>query len=165
MKKVLSLIITAVLLISISGCSGKGTDTPVKTDPTPTVTQTPQNTTTPVPQTKEFTIDNLITALKDGGFQVAKVGLLADMVGAKEGYLYSVNGINIEINIYDLNSKNPLTVENLKSAQESGKIKMNLQPGAGDPYEVAARNGNLIIAAFDKHPEKDKILSVFNGLK
>ncbi|MCQ1530464.1 hypothetical protein [Lutispora saccharofermentans] len=111
----------------------------------------------------ERSIDGFVKALKANGFRLSKVGKMSDMMGSVDGYKYNVNGIGIEIYKFDLNSKLPISVKNIKSIQESGKMILPLQ--TGDTEIQAKINNDLVIAGYENHKDKDKILEIFNSLE
>lgn len=111
----------------------------------------------------ELSIDGFVKALKENGFRLSKVAKMSDMVGSVDGYKYNVNGIGIEIYKFDLNSKLPIAVRNIKNIQESGKMILPLQ--TGDMEIPAEINNGLVIAGVEKHKDKDKILEIFMSLK
>lgn len=111
----------------------------------------------------ERSIDGFVKALKENGFRLSKVGKMSDMIGSVDGYKYNVNGIGIEIYKFDLNSKLPIAVKNIKSIQESDKMILPLQ--AGDTEVPAKMNNGLVIVGYDMHKDKDKILEIFMSLK
>ncbi|WP_346880447.1 hypothetical protein [Clostridium sp. UBA3061] len=152
MKKILSTIIVITMLISMVGCATK-----------PSTNTKPAETQGQLKQENKFDFDKFQKALEEDGFKVEKGLPIENLVGAVNGYFYKINDVAIEVYKFDLNSKNPLTVENIKMAKESSKIKLDLQQG---PLEVPAEiNNNLIISAIDMHPDKDKIVKVLKDLK
>ncbi len=158
MKKILSGIIVAAMIISMVGCTNK-----VDANKTNTNTTKTNETSAQQEQGKKFDYDTFVNALQKENFKVEKGSPVAGLIGEIDGYQYKINGTAIGVYRVDLNSKNPVTVENIKSAKESGKVKLDLQQGSTEvPGKI---NNNLLIMDFDKHPDKEKILKVFMDLK
>gem|GEM_PF-2430930 len=112
----------------------------------------------------ELSIDGFAEALKANGFRVSMEGpLVCDMLGAAAGIKYKVNSTTLDVYEFDLNSKNPLTVENIKSAKESGTVRMQLQQG--DFTAPVVINGNIAVNGIENLKNKEKALEIFNGLK
>jgi hypothetical protein len=154
MKKILSTIIVAIMLISMVGCTSKTSADTKKADTKTTDTSA---------EVKNFTFDTFVDALKKEGFKVEKVSGMTGCIGEKDGFAYKINGTEIGVYTMDLKSKQPVAVNNIKMAKESEKMKLDLQQG---PMEVPAIiNNNLVIMDYDKHPDKDKIIKIFKDLK
>ena len=112
----------------------------------------------------ELSIEGFVKALETNGFRVSEVGkILSGMLGAEEGYKYTVNSRDIEIYRFDLNSKDPLTVENIKSAKESGTVRIPLKEG--EHIMPVIMKGNIAVYGIDKHKDKEKILKIFDSLE
>jgi hypothetical protein len=160
MKKILSGIIISILIISMVGCTNKTSTDAKKTDATKATDTTKTGDSS---EAKNFTFDAFVDALKKEGFKVEKGDGMAGCIGEKDGYAYKINGTDVAVYTMDLKSKQPVTVNNIKMAKESEKMKLDLQSG---PMEVdAIINNNLVIMDYDKHPDKDKIVKVFKDLK
>ncbi|GLC29446.1 hypothetical protein [Clostridium omnivorum] len=154
MKKILSTIIVAIMLISMVGCTSNTSADTKTTDTAKTGTSA---------EVKNFTFDTFVDALKKEGLKVEKGDAMAGCIGEKEGYEYKINGTGIGVYIMDLKSKQPVAVNNIKMAKESEKMKLDLQ---SSPMEVdAIINNNLVIMDYGKHPDKDKIIKIFKDLK
>lgn len=162
MKKVLSGIIVAAMIISMVGCTKKA-DTKTSEGDSSTLNQASSSETSDQQEGKEFDFDTFEEAFTKEGFEVKKGDSVANLVGAIDCYSYSVNGTEITVGKFDLNSKNPLTVDNIKKAKDSDMVKLDLQQGGMDvPAKI---NNNLLIMDYDTHPDKDKIIEVFMGIK
>lgn len=100
--------------------------------------------------------------LQNSGYEITgEVKKAAELVGAQEGYSYEINGSNIEIYKFNLNSSEELTKSNLKSAKNEGKIYM---PSFNN-YSIEVKiNNNLVLTSYSNHPDKDKIIKLFNEL-
>lgn len=137
------------------------------TKPSTSSTSTTKPSTTPT--TKTFTIDNFISALKAAGLSVQKKGEYAICFGADHEYDLSIDGVGLDVPVYNLNTKNKVALDNIKLAQTQGQMKMNLQPGAlkpgQSPYVKAKINGNIAVTSYDKHPDGDKIVKVLMDMK
>lgn len=155
MKKILTTIVLAMMIISMIGCTSKtSTDTKKAADTAKTASSS---------EVKKFDYDTFVNALKKEGFKVEKGDNMAGCIGEIDGSEYKINGTAIGVYRMDLNSKNPVTVNNIKMAKESEKMKLDLQSG---PMEVSAIiKNNLVIMDYDKHPDKDKIVKIFKDLK
>lgn len=160
MKKILSTIIVSLLIISMVGCTNKTSTDAKKTDATKATDTTKTGDSS---EAKNFTFDTFVDALKKEGFKVEKGAAMSGCIGEKDGFEYKINGTGIGVYTMDLKSKQPVTVNNIKMAKESEKMKLDLQSG---PMEVdAIINNNLVIMDYGKHPDKDKIVKVFMDLK
>lgn len=159
MKKILSTIIVAIMLISMVGCTSNTSADTKKADTKTTDTAKTGDSA----EVKDFTFDTFVNALTKAGFKVEKGAKVAGCIGEKEGYAYKINGKEISVYTMDLKSKNPVTVNNIKMAKEKEKMNLNLQQG---PMEVdAIINNNLVICEYAAHPDKAKIIEIFKGLK
>lgn len=116
-----------------------------------------------VEENKEVSIESFKKKLIDNGLEITEETTKAgSMIGAKEkGYGYEINGKFIEIYQYDLNSIEELTKNNIKLAQTEGKITM---PAFNNIEYKAVYNKGLVLINYEEHPNKDKILEIFNSL-
>lgn len=154
MKKILSTIMVAIMIISMVGCTSNTSTDTKKTDTTKTADSS---------QVKKFDYNTFVDALKKEGFKVEKGNAVSGCIGEIDGFEYKINGTSIGVYRMDLNSKKPVTVNNIKLAKEKEKMKLDLQQG---PVEVdAIINNNLVIMDYGKHPDKDKIIKIFKNLK
>lgn len=158
MKKVLSvMIIIAVLCFGITGCAND------------VATSNQKKSTTVTLPGKTFTIDQFVAALKAAGLNVVNKGEYATMFGEDKAYDLVVNGVDIDVSVFKLTTKNKVAINNIKMANDKGEMKEDLQPGAlpaGQSPNVKAKiNGNIAITSYDKHPDAAKIEDVLKGLK
>lgn len=158
MKKVLSImIIIAVLCFGITGCAN---DVATSKNKNSAVTTLPGKT---------FTIDQFVAALKSAGLNVVNKGEYATMFGEDKAYDLVVNGVDIDVSVFKLTTKNKVAINNIKMAQDKGEMKMDLQPGAlpaGQSANVKVIiNGNIVVTSYDKHPDAAKIKEVLKSLK
>lgn len=96
------------------------------------------------------------------GFTISnEIQKAAELIGANEGYGFEIDGSTIEIYNFNLNSEDSLTKSNINSAINEGKVYM---PSLNN-YSINAKiNKNLVLVSFDAHPDKDKIIKIFNEL-
>lgn len=152
MKKII--IVPLLILLSVVGC----------TSDQPTISGAKQVTTHNSTQninkvTKELTIDNFVSALKSEGFTVTdKENYLALMLGAKEAYGITVNGLTVIFEVYDLDSKEPAIINILKEVKESGTITIS----TAKMKTIMIRDVALQV---EEREGRDKIIKVFNSFK
>ena len=84
-----------------------------------------------------------------------------NLIGASEGSSYMISDSLIQVYKFDFNKSDELTVSNLKKAKESGKV---LMPSFNNYELKVVYNKGLILVNVEDHPDKDKILEVFNNL-
>ncbi len=85
----------------------------------------------------------------------------ASEIGAVEGKRYTINGLAIYVYKFDTKSSEELTVSNIKKAKEEGKVILP----SFDNYEFNVYyNKGLILANYEDHPDKDKIIEIFKNL-
>lgn len=104
-------------------------------------------------------LDDLKKSFADSGLNVGENKDLAySMMGATNGYKFEINGKPIEIYYYDS--------KNLKDDQKKfyNQAKNGSVDIGGVNVSVVFKN-DLVIVRVDKHPDKDKILEVFNNFK
>ncbi len=166
MKKIFIGLIAALMVVTLVAC-GQTKDA-VSTDSLQSSKQSVSAATDTPTSTKSSTVNktvsnnrlgDLVEFFKSNGFTVGeKTEKMAAIIGAKAGFGIQVNGKNIEIYEYDSKSKDELTVNNLETARD-GYIDMS-----GFTLKCAL-NGNLILAGYDEHPDKDKIVETFKKFK
>lgn len=82
-------------------------------------------------------------------------------IGASKGMTYMISGKIIQVYEYDLDTTEELSVSNLKLAREEGKVVMPLM----DNLEINVKyNKGLVLLNYQEHPDKEKILEVFENL-
>lgn len=104
-------------------------------------------------------LDQLKEEFKNKGFEVGEnQELMYSMLGATNGYKFTLNGELIEIYYYD--SKNLTDEQKSKYEQaKNGSVDMG---GLNVPIVF---KDDLALGRLENHPEKDKILEVFNNFK
>lgn len=153
-KKFITVILTAFIAIALIGCGNSSSNVSTNADSKETSNQ---ETTKEV--AKANPLDNLKKAFADAGFKVGDNKELAfAMLGATNGYKFDLNSSPIEIYYFD--SKN--LKEDQKKFYEQAR-NGNIDMG-GINVPVKFKNDLMIVRA-DEHPDKDKILEVFNNFK
>lgn len=105
-------------------------------------------------------LERLLDHFSSEGLTVGKKSMkAAEMIGAKDGFGIEINGKEIEVYEFNLESKDENTVSNLKSAKENGEMQV-----LDIPFSVKM-NGSLMISNYQDHPVKDKILDAFMNFK
>jgi len=110
------------------------------------------------------------TKLKDDGMKLGeRVPKDASALGAKEGYGFNINDIPVEIYLFDKNSSEEWTAQNLKSAEESQTVTIfGVEVNGETPTLECALNDGLIVVfpleSMMPHPDKDKIIEIFKTL-
>ena len=113
-------------------------------------------------ETKQLKVQDFKNALESNGLVVTEeIPKAAGMVGAEEGYGYKINGVNIEVYQFNERNNEELAKENIKKAKDEGKIVM---PSFGNYTFDAVYNKGLALTSYDKHPDAEKIISIFKGL-
>lgn len=155
MKKTLKFItllaIMVLLVVTLTGCTSDNTGSSVET-----------NGGTTKQEVSNVSIEDFMKKLEEADLKINdKIKKSSELIGAKEGYGLEINGEYIEIYLYNTNSQEELTKSNIKSAKEKGIITM---PSL-DNYEMKAiYNKGLVLAGYEEHINKDKIIEIFNSL-
>ena len=153
-KKIIAIMLAVFTTISLVGCGNSSTS--VSAD----AKEAPKQESAKKEDVKTNNpLDKLKKSFADAGFKVGEnKDLVYAMLGASNGYKFDVNGNLIEIYYYD--SKN-LKEEQKKfyNQAKTGNVDMG-----GYNVSVVFKN-DLMIVRTDKHPDKDKILEVFNNFK
>lgn len=111
---------------------------------------------------KEITISNFKDKLEENGFVITDVSQKsANLIGAEEGFGYEINGEFIEIYKFNEESTEDLSKNNIKSAKSDEKIRM---PTFNNMKFNVKYNKGLVLMNYEKHPNKDKVLEIFNNL-
>lgn len=122
MKKGLSLLLTAVLLFGIAGCSSK--DDGKKESNTDTATKEETK--------KELSFDTIRKTFEDNGYTISEeTEMAASMIGAKSGIKYKTDKGSLEFYEFDKTS------DAYKKAEADGIITLE---GFGD-FEIVVNNG------------------------
>ncbi len=113
-------------------------------------------------ENKKLEIIDFKEALEHKGLVISNTtNKIGELIGATEGYSYSINGVDIEVYKFDENSSEELTKNNIKSAKEKGTITM---PDFNNITFNALYNKGLVLLSYEQHPDKDKIIEIFNSL-
>ncbi len=111
---------------------------------------------------KVITIEDFKRALNENGLTVTNENSkIASLIGATEGYGYTIGNDIIEVYKFDEKSDTDLTKNNIKSAKEKGIITM---PEFNNASFNVKYNKGLVLSNYEQHPNKEKILEVFNSL-
>lgn len=152
-KKFIASVLAAFTIISLVGCSNSSS---ASTSANADAKQ--ENTTKPEAKNTN-PLDNLKKAFADAGLTVGENKELAySMLGATNGYKFDVNGSPIEIYYYYSKNLNEDQKKFYDQAQK-GRIDMG-----GINVAVVFKN-DLAMTRIDEHPDKDKLLQVFNNFK
>lgn len=109
-----------------------------------------------------ITIEDFKNKLVEEGLKIDKeTPKAANLIGAKEGYGYEINGTAIEIYLFDEKSTDSATISNIKSAKENGTVIM---PSFNNMKLNIKYNKGLGLVKYENHPDKNKILEIFNNL-
>jgi hypothetical protein len=105
-------------------------------------------------------LEGIVDTFKEAGMTVGDYQTIAfDMIGAKDGRKFELNGSLIEIYEFDPNN---LTEDGKKiydSATNNGTFEMS-------GFQVpCVMNGNYMLVRADEHPDKDKIIEIFKSYK
>ena len=84
-----------------------------------------------------------------------------ELIGASEGESYMISDSLIQVYKFDSTKSDELTVSNLKKAKEEGKVVM---PSFNNYELKVVYHKGLILVNVEDHPDKDKIIEVFNNL-
>ena len=111
---------------------------------------------------KETSIKEFKDKLQTNGLTISEeIQKSATLIGAEEGYGYIIDDVSIEIYRFDENSSDDLTKSNIKSAKNEEKITM---PTFNNMEMKVKYNNGLCLVNYENHPNKDKILEIFNNL-
>lgn len=83
------------------------------------------------------------------------------LIGAAEGVSYKIDDELIQVYRFDLEKTDELTVENLKKAQEEGKVVM---PSFNNFEFKVKYNKGLVLINSEEHPQSEKIIEIFESL-
>lgn len=114
-------------------------------------------------KSNKLSIEDFKSELIKNNFEITdEMTKLGSMIGANEvGYGYEINGSYIEIYEYDEESTEELTKQNIKSAKEKNVVTM---PAFNNIELPAIYNKGLVLISYKDHPDKDKIVEIFNNL-
>ncbi|MFQ6861782.1 MAG: hypothetical protein ACLROI_00370 [Beduini sp.] len=126
MKKGFSLLLVAVLLFGIAGCSPKDDGKKETNTDTPTKEET----------NKELSFDTIKKVYEDNGYTISEeTEMAASMIGAKSGFKYKTDKGSLEFYEFDKTS------DAYKKAESEGIITLE---GFGD-FEIVVNNGFAIM--------------------
>ncbi|KNF08572.1 hypothetical protein CLPU_6c00580 [Gottschalkia purinilytica] len=150
MKKLIIVMFSVILIIGVSGCS-KNTNT------TKDIKEEKQEV-NQVQEDKGNLLDQLKDEFKKAGFEIGSNEVVAfDMVNAKNGYKFKVDGELIEIYEYDLNN---LSDEAKKSVEQAKKGTVNM---SGFNLPCVWNEKGIAMFRVEEHSQKDKIVEIFNN--
>lgn len=142
------IIIIAILAIGIYFIINRGNDT--------------EMTSVKTTSSKEKTIEDFRKKLEENGLVIANtIQKSSTMIGAVEGIGYEINGSVIEIYKFDENSTEELARNNIKSAKSNGTVSM---PSFNNITLNVKYNNGLCLVNYENHPNKEKIIEIFNKL-
>ncbi len=109
-------------------------------------------------------ISNFKDKLQESGIIIEEENDSSDpsAIGASEGKVYTIQEQQVQVYKYDLNSTDELTVSNIKSASEKGKIILSKLDNI--ELSVIYNKGLILITNFEDHPSKEKIIEIFKSL-
>lgn len=112
---------------------------------------------------ESVSIDEFKKKLEEAGLKIdlETENTECNLIGASEGSSYMISDSLIQVYKFDFNKSDELTVSNLKKAKDSGKV---LMPSFNNYELKVVYNKGLILVNVEDHPDKDKILEIFNNL-
>lgn len=142
------IIIIAILAIGIYFIINRGNDT--------------EMTSIKTTSSKEKTIEDFRKKLEENGLVITNtIQKSSTMIGAVEGIGYEINSSVIEIYKFDENSTEELSRNNIKSAKSTGIVSM---PSFNNITLNVKYNNGLCLVNYENHPDKEKIIEIFNKL-
>lgn len=161
MKKLLLSLFSIGILFAFTACSS-GNNTPTQTTAATTSSSgqaTVAPTSTKETSVKKAPLDALKDLFKSNGFNVGDNQTIDfSMIGATNGYKFTLNGELIEIYIYD---ESKITNEGKAMFEQAKKGSISV---AGMNVKVDYVNG-FVIGRLNDHKDKDKILNVIKSFK
>lgn len=174
-----------ILMLLLVGCQKETQPTPSASQPQNS--QTEQLPDTQMPEAPAEDISDMITtpelegstdldkfmtdfeaALGESGLTITdKISLDASVVGAEAGYRGMVNNFGFEVYLFDSASDDEKTIENLKTASESGYITIfgiEINGEEQKPECTVQENIVLIFPGEEYgmlHPDKESIVKAF----
>ena len=119
-------------------------------------------------------IDNRLetfeNSLKEAGMKLGEKAVKdATALGAMEGYGFNINDLPVEVYLFDKNSSEEWTVQNIESAEESQTVTIfGVEINGASPTLECGFNDDLIVVfpmeSMMPHPDKEKIIEIFNQL-
>ena len=155
-KKALLLLVILCSIFIIAGCSSTDNEPQSNSAPEEKTQETVQNEVSK----KTIGLADVVQYFKDQGLSVGDVSTKAyDMMGAVDGFGLDVGGNQVELYMFDPEKANEETLKNLDDAEKIGKFS-----AMGFSFPVV-KNGNILLAGYEEHPEKDKIIEMFKSFK
>lgn len=170
MKRIVIIILSLVLLMSTTGCGGKGSAEPETETERVSAAVEPKDEpkVEPKDEPKEVkkkekevvktgrSLEGLKDTFKDSGFELGENELIAfEMLEATNGMKFTLDDELIEIYEYNLGNLTDEAKEVVRQA-ETGSVEMS-----GFIIPVEYKDG-LMITRQDEHSQKEKILDIFN---
>ncbi|MBN2797463.1 MAG: hypothetical protein JXR88_18790 [Clostridia bacterium] len=109
-------------------------------------------------------------AMKESGLTIENRNVKeASMIGALEGWGWTISGLPIEGYVFDLNSNDANSIANVEQVQNEHLLTYyNVEVNGETPVSLAEINGNLVIVFpmedMMKHPKKDEILEILRNM-
>lgn len=155
MKKNIKLIsilaIVILLAVALTGCTADNVEQQIET-----------NNSINKQEENNIGIEYFIKKLEEAGLKIDnKTKKYSQLIGADEGYGLEINGGYIEIYLFNVNSQDELTKSNIKSVKENGVC---LVPSLDNLKVRAIYNKGLVLAGYEEHINRDKIVEIFKNL-
>lgn len=140
LKKLLALLIVALMAISFVACGGETNNT--------------EETQTSEPK---ITVEEFKAELKNLGIEGTEEETMYELVGATAGFKFTADDKTLELYTFDKDS------DAYKNAEKDGKLTME-SLGSEITENVTVANGYAIILPAD-FPQHDAVLDLFNRLQ
>ncbi|MCO8193380.1 hypothetical protein [Anaerofustis sp. NSJ-163] len=140
LKKLLALLIVALMAVSFVACGGKTNNT--------------EETQTSEPK---ITVEEFKAELKNLGIEGTEEETMYELVGATAGFKFTADDKTLELYTFDKDSNA------YKNAKKDGKLTME-SLGSEITENVTVANGYAIILPTD-FPQYDAVLALFNRLQ
>lgn len=151
-KALTAVLVIAVLCCSVvaAGCAGSSGQK----------TEGGSPGSTPAQGSKAVSLADVVEYFKAQGFEVGEIKTKAyEMLGAVDGFGIVIDGSPVELYLFDPKTANDETKKNLEDARRIGKMSMS---GISFPVVI---NGNVVLAGYEEHPKKDRIIEAFKAFK
>lgn len=140
LKKLLALLIVALMAVSFVACGGETNNT--------------EETQTSEPK---ITVEEFKAELKNLGIEGTEEETMYELVGATAGFKFTADDKTLELYTFDKDS------DAYKNAEKDGKLTME-SLGSEITENVTVANGYAIILPAD-FPQHDAVLDLFNRLQ
>lgn len=140
LKKLLALLIVALMAVSFVACGGETNNT--------------EETQTSEPK---ITVEEFKAELKNLGIEGTESETMYELVGATAGFKFTADDKTLELYTFDKDS------DAYKNAEKDGKLTME-SLGSEITENVTVANGYAIILPAD-FPQHDAVLDLFNRLQ